>query len=159
MTLRRICLAAFTRLAPLAVLCALALCAAAMGGCGKTGSPVPPDKLRTFSWQESNAEPAGKCIAFTGAFSGAYKHFNGIRLELQALRNLEDCPGCPFTPDETVELSPKDAGFNPNDGSVAFSYCPRRSAPVYRWSMAGINEYISMQHAAMLTDRLLVLEP
>jgi hypothetical protein len=141
-------------------LCLLLLCLiVALNGCGKTGYPVPPDRSRSFAWERTNAEPAGPCIAFTGSFSGAHKHFNGIRLELQALRSIDDCVGCPFTPDEVVELSPREAGFNPDDGSVAFSYCPKKSAPVYRWSMAGISEYSRMPHAVMVGDRLLVLTP
>jgi hypothetical protein len=101
----------------------------------------------------------GACIAFTGSFSGAYRHFSGIRLELQTLRSVDDCPGCPFTPDEIVELSPSEAGFNPNNGTVAFSYCPRKTAPMYRWRMVGINEYNRMPHAVMISDRLLILVP
>ncbi len=136
----------------------LVLCAASLGGCGKTGYPAAPDKARTFAWQETRAEPAGKCIAFTGSFSGAYRHFDGIRLELQALDGLEDCPGCPFTPDEAVEFPPRETGFNPDDGTIAFSYCPKTPAPVYRWIMAARSEYSRMPHVAMLADRLLVLD-
>jgi len=148
------------RLLRLAGLCLLPLCLIAiLNACGKTGHPTPPDKTRSFTWKATNAEGVGTCIVFTGSFSGAYRHFNGIRLELQALTSTDDCPGCPFTPDEVVELSPREAGFNPDDGSVAFSYCPRKSAPVYRWRMAGISEYSRMPHAVMVSDRLLVLTP
>ena len=151
---------AISRLLRLAAFCFLPLCLIIMlHGCGKSGPPVPPDKSRTFVWKENNAEAAGTCIAFTGSFSGAYRHFNGIRLELQALKSINDCPGCPFTPDEVVELSPRETGFNPDDGSVAFSYCPRKPAPVYRWRMAGISEYSRMPHAVMVGDRLLVITP
>ena len=136
-------------------LCLLGL----LGACGKTGYPVPPDKSRAFTWESTDAQPAGACIAFTGSFNGAYQHFNGIRLELQALSSLEDCPGCPFTPEEAVEIPPRDSGFNADDGTVAFSYCPRKSAPVYRWRMSGISEYSNLPHASMLGDRLLVMEP
>jgi len=130
-----------------------------LNACGKSGPPVPPESTRSFAWTATRAEGLGGCIIFTGSFSGAHRHFNGIRLELQALTGINDCPGCPFTPNEVVELSPKDAGFNPDDGSVAFSYCPRKSAPVYRWRMAGISEYNRMPHAVMVSDRLLVLTP
>lgn len=139
------------------VICACA--AAALNGCGKTGNPVAPDKSGSFAWQETDAQPAGRCIAFSGSFSGSYRHFNGIRLELQAMADAEDCPGCPFVADEAVELSPREAGFDPDNGTVAFAYCPGKSAPVYRWRMSGISEYSRMPHAAMLTDRLLVLQP
>ena len=148
------------RLLRLAGLCLLPLCLiAVLNACGKTGNPTPPHSARSFTWAASNAEGVGACIDFTGSFSGAHRHFNGIRLELQALTGINDCPGCPFTPNEVVELSPKDAGFNLDDGSVAFSYCPRKSAPVYRWRMVGISEYNRMPHAVMVSDRLLVITP
>ena len=140
--------------------CLLPLClVAALNACGKTGNPVPPDSTRSFAWAAAHADGVGACIAFTGSFRGAHRHFNGIKLELQALKGIDDCPGCPFTPDEVVELPPREAGFNPDDGSIAFSYCPAKSAPVYRWRMAGISEYNRMPHAVMVSDRLLVLTP
>jgi len=132
---------------------------AVLNACGKTGNPVPLDNTRSFTWAATNAQGVGACIVFTGSFSGAHRHFNGIRLELQALTGIDDCPGCPFTPHEVVELSPREAGFNLDNGSVAFSYCPQKSAPVYRWRMAGISEYNRMPHAIMVSDRLLVLTP
>ena len=148
------------RLLRFAGFCLLPLCLIALlNACGKTGNPTPRDRTRSFAWETTHAEGAGACIAFTGSFSGAHRHFNGIRLELQALADVDDCPGCPFIPGEVVELPPKEAGFNPNDGSVAFSYCPKKPAPVYRWRMAGISEYNRMPHAVMISDRLLVLAP
>jgi len=144
----------------LAGLCLLPLCLIViLSACGKTGNPVPPHSARSFTWASTNAEGVGACIVFTGTFSGAHRHFNGIRLELQSLTGIDDCLGCPFTPDEVMKLSPREAGFNPDNGSVAFSYCPRKPAPVYRWRMAGINEYGRIPHALMVSDRLLVLTP
>jgi len=144
----------------LIALCLVPLCLVVMlSGCGKTGYPKPPESARSFAWERSNAEAVGNCIFFSGSFSGAHRHFNGIRLELQALASIDDCPGCPFTPNEVVELSLRETGFNPDNGSVGFSYCPRTPAPMYRWSMAGMSEYSRMPHAVMVSDRLLVLAP
>lgn len=129
----------------------------APGGCGKGGMPQPVDTSRNFSWKEVDAAPAGGCLAFTGSFEGAYENFAGLRVEIAALAGPEDCPGCPFVPDKVVEISAAMAGFDPQKGSIGFSYCPRKS-PAYRWRLAGINKYSRLPHADM-TDRLLVVEP
>lgn len=126
-------------------------------GCGKTGYPQARDEARNFSWQEVEAKMVGRCIAFTGSFEGAHQYFDGIRLELDSVSGPEDCPGCPFIPDEITELSPKEAGFDPATGSIAFSYCPQ-PAPAYRWRLAGISAFNRLPHATMV-DRLLVVTP
>lgn len=129
--------------------------ALASAGCGRSGMPQPADKSKSFAWQEVSAKAAGDCLAFTGILSGAYEYFDGIRLEIAGISGPDDCPGCPFAPDEITELSAKDAGFNRADGSVGFSYCPRK-ANAYRWRMAGISRYNRLPHATM-TDRLLIV--
>lgn len=126
-----------------------------LGGCGKTGYPVPPENSRAFVWKEVNAKMAGRCIAFSGSLEGAYENFDGVRVELDILSGPEDCPGCPFTAEETAEISPSKAGFSRATGTVGFSYCPQK-APAYRWRLAGISRYSRMPHATM-NDRLLVV--
>ncbi|MDR1490031.1 MAG: hypothetical protein LBS65_06040 [Desulfovibrio sp.] len=144
----------FPRPAMMAVMaCALALLCAA---CGKTGYPRPMDEGQTFSWMESHAVPAGECIAFSGKFTGAYQNFDGLRLELDGLRRLDECQGCPFVADEIAEFSPSGAGFNPMTGDLGFSYCPR-SAQAYRWRMIAANVFGSLPHASM-SDRLLLMD-
>lgn len=126
-------------------------------GCGKSGMPQPQDSSKNFTWETVDAEPAGKCLAFSGKLGGAYRYFDGIRLEIDALSGPEDCPGCPFVPSEVTELSPGEAGFNPKDGTIAFSYCPQ-PGKAYRWRLAGISVFNRLPHASM-TDRLLVVTP
>ena len=128
-----------------------------LNGCGKTGLPQAQDESRSFAWKEVNAGNIGRCIAFTGGFTGAYQYFDGIRLEIDSISGPEDCPGCPFVPDDVAEISPKDAGFNAKDGSIAFSYCPQ-PAPAYRWRLAGISAFNRLPHATMI-DRRLVVNP
>lgn len=125
-----------------------------LAGCGKAGMPVPKDESRSFAWQTIEASMAGRCIAFTGELSGAYRYFDGVRLEIATLNGPEDCPGCPFVPSEVTELSTRDVNFNPKDGSIAFSYCPQ-TAKAYRWRLAAISVFNRMPHATM-TDRFLV---
>lgn len=139
----------------LTILCVLAslLCAA----CGKTGYPQPQDRSKSFQWKEVTAKAVGDCLAFTGTFEGEYRNFDGLRLELARLDGPEDCPGCPFVPQEITELSPRESGFDRKNGSVAFSYCPQK-APAYRWRLAAISVFNRLPHATMI-DRLLVVTP
>lgn len=125
-----------------------------LAGCGKSGYPRPGDESKNFAWEEVNAVMAGKCIAFTGTFSGEYQYLDGVRMELDIVAGPEDCPGCPFVPEEVTEFSPKDAGFNPKDGTISFVYCPQK-AEAYRWRLAGISVFNKLPHATMI-DRLLV---
>ena len=135
-------------------LCLLPLLA--LSACGKKGFPQPQDPSKNFSWKEVNATAVGNCLAFTGSFEGEYKHLDGIRLEVARLNGPEDCPGCPFVAQEVHEFSPAEAGFNPKDGTIAFSYCPRKSK-AYRWKIAAMSIFNRLPHAVMV-ERLLVVD-
>lgn len=141
----------------LALISACLLIVYLLAGCGKAGYPRPQDESRAFEWGEVNAKMVGKCIAFTGNFTGRYEYFDGVRLEIDSLSGPEECPGCPFVPDEVTEIPPRESGFNPEEGSIAFSYCPK-VAKAYRWRLAGISIDSRLPHAVMV-DRLLVVEP
>ena len=91
--------------------------------CGKKGDPEPRDPSKSFSWAETSATMAGKCLAFTGKLQGAYGNLDEVRLELSAVGGPDDCPGCPFVPREVYTYSPQDVGFSARDGSIGFSYC------------------------------------
>lgn len=143
------------RLALLAAVCLLSLFL--LAGCGKKGFPQPQDTSKSFTWKEVNAKAVGNCLAFTGSFDGAFKNFDGIRLEIARLNGPEDCPGCPFVPQEITEISVRDTGFDRKNGTIAFSYCPQKAA-AYRWRLAAISVFNRLPHATMV-DRLLVVKP
>lgn len=132
------------------------LLALSVAACGKTGYPTPSDQSQAFSWQEAKAAPVGDCIAFSGKLTGAYQNFKGLRLELDGLRDPEECPGCPFVADEVTELAPADAGFNSTTGDLGFSYCPR-SAQAFRWRMNAMNVFNNLTNASTL-ERLLIMD-
>ncbi len=140
------------RLFPVLALCLLCLAA----GCGKKGMPQPADTSKSFQWKEVQAKAVGNCMAFTGSFSGAYRNFDGVRLEIAGVNGPEDCPGCPFVPKEVVELSPAEAGFDKDKGTIAFSYCPIK-AKAQRWRIAGISVYNRLPHTVSL-EQMLVME-
>lgn len=125
-----------------------------IGACGRAGMPQPPSSSKVFTWEKVGARMAGDCILFEGVFTGAYEYFNGVRLEVARLSGPDDCVGCPFVPQEVTELSPGDAGFDPDRGAVLFTYCPRK-AGAYRWRLAGMSSFSRLPHATMI-DRLLI---
>lgn len=134
---------------PMFHLCALFLllaCAAFVTGCGKKGPPEPRDSSKAFSWEYVEASVAGKCLAFSGKFQGAYGNLEGVRLELAPVGGDDDCPGCPFVAREVYLFNPADAGFNDKSGNVSFSYCPGK-AEGYQWRLIGISVYSSLPHA------------
>lgn len=126
-------------------------------GCGKKGLPIPEDSSRSFSWQSVEAKVVGSCVVFSGAFEGAYENFDGLRLEIAQVSGPDDCPGCPFVAKEVTEISPRDAGFDRNTGSLSFSYCPE-PANAYRWRLAGISRFNRLPHATM-NDRIVIVNP
>ncbi len=133
----------------------LLFCLFLASACGKEGLPQPQDASRTFSWEEVNAKPTGNCLTFTGKLTGAYDHFNGIRLETAPVNGPDDCPGCPFVPKEIVAFTPAQSGFNPDTGEIVLAYCPQ-PALSHRWRIIGVDVYNSLPHAVS-TVRLTVM--
>ncbi|MDR0338814.1 MAG: hypothetical protein LBH65_00895 [Desulfovibrio sp.] len=145
----------FRRAATAALLClaALSLCNA----CGKSGYPSPRDHGAVFTWSMVEAVMVGNCIAFSGAFAGAYKYFDGVRVELSRLNDPGDCPGCPFVTEEVAEIPLREAGFDEELGTLSFTYCPR-PANAYRWRLAAMSKNSKLPHATMI-DRLVITAP
>ncbi len=150
-TRRRVCRTVSTTLG--FALCLACLCLFA--ACGKKGMPQPNDPSRSFSWKHVEAKAVGNCIAFTGAFQGAYDNYDGVRLELSRVNGPEDCPGCPFVPEEVLEFSPQETYFDKKSGTIAFSYCPS-PANAYRWRLAGISIYNRLPHTVSPEQMLIV---
>lgn len=122
--------------------------------CGKTGMPQPQDPKRNFTIAAVSASPEGKNLFFEGQLAGAYENLDSMRLEIQSIDGVEDCPECPFVANEVVTLSAPEIGFKAHDGSFGFSYSPH-AAKAYRWKMLGISKFSSVPHASsyeMMTD-------
>lgn len=126
-----------------ALLGLLLICAA----CGKVGDPQPRQNSRSFVWQEVRVTPVNNCLDIRAAMSGVYGNLHSVRLELDGVSGPDDCPACPFHPSETYVLEDLKQSFNSSTGELHFSYCPRETAPLYRYRLIGINIFDTSQHA------------
>lgn len=129
-----------------AALFALALLLVSPAGCGKTGDPSPRRATRSFVWQEVNVNPAGACLDIQAVMSGVYSNLESVQLEFADVAD-GDCPGCPFTAKEQVQVPDLNKSFNSTTGELRFSYCPRVQAPAYRLRLVGVNIYDTSRHA------------
>lgn len=123
------------------------LVAGSLAGCGKAGPPRPPKNTRAFVWQNISADPSLLCLDVHATMSGMYSNLSAVVLELSAVSGPEDCPGCPFLTTEEHTVADLNSVFNPNTGTLHFSYCPVRTAPAYRYRLIGKNKHNTTQHA------------
>ena len=139
------------------IFAALALCLALpLHGCGKTGDPKPRKSSRSFVWQQVDITPAGRCLEVNAVMSGVYTNLSSVILELDGVSGPEDCPGCPFLPSENYTSDKLSDIFNPNTGTLKFSYCPRQEADAYRARLVGTNIYDTTRHAVSM-ERMVVM--
>lgn len=127
----------------LALLCA----GLAFGGCGKKGMPQPRDEKRLFAWKSAEATfNTSGCLNITAVMTGATENVSVCRLELEP-EGAEICRECPFSPGETVDLTPQQVVSGQNGTRYVFTYCPGIRAPSYRWRLVGINVFTAFPHA------------
>ena len=140
----------------LAMCLALALC-----GCGKKGDPTPQDQKNAFAWGPVSASFASNgCLLLSGVITGAAGNVDGFSVELEPLAapidatlppelRVQDntCEGCPFTPRETSEITPQEALQVQGGTRFNFTYCPKRSAPGFRWRLVARNVFMSFPFA------------
>jgi len=129
------------------LLVALLAASPMIAGCGKKGWPQPRDTSDSFSWVRANATPASGCIRVEAELNGNLRNIEYIALELQTAGSAEDCPTCPFNPNERVEYHPEDLGITSQQGAFSTLYCPTRKSDAYRWRLVGVNVYGTLEHA------------
>lgn len=137
----------------LALLCA----GLAFAGCGKKGMPQPRDEKRLFAWKSAEATfNTSGCLNITAVMTGATENVDAFRLELEPER-AAICRECPFSPEETADLTPQQAVSGQDGTRYVFTYCPGTRAPSYRWRLVGINVFSAFPHA--LSPVKIVEEP
>lgn len=135
----------------------LTLTALFLAACGKAGMPVPKKTQDTFTLTGASVTVMGKCLAASGTVTGAVNNFDIIRIEVNSIQSDEDCPGCPFVPQEYQEFSASAAQFDVNTGQFLLSFCPAADAPMYRWRLVGKNVHPGLPHA-MTTPQVVVMQ-
>lgn len=134
----------------------LMLCLVAVG-CGRKDWPQPVNTDDTFHWVRANASPEQGCLRIEAELAGNLRNVDTIALELQTAGSAEDCPTCPFNPNERTEFMPSNLGITSQNGAFSTSYCPERTSSAYRWRLVGINAHMSLEHA-LSTVRLVEME-
>ncbi|UZP68299.1 hypothetical protein N1030_04785 [Desulfovibrio mangrovi] len=119
-----------------------------IAGCGKKGWPQPRNTNDTFKWIRASAAPANEeCIRFEAELNGNLRNIEYIALELQTAGSAEDCPTCPFNPNERMEYLPEELGITSQQGAFSRLYCPKRKSSAYRWRFVGVNVHGTLEHA------------
>lgn len=129
------------------LLLGMMLCLPLLAGCGKYGDPQPRQASRSFVWQEVNITPIANCLEVQAVMSGVYNNLESVLLEIDPVNGPEDCPGCPFEPSESYTQEKNSKVFNPNRGTLHFTYCPRQKGAAYRARIVGINVFDTSRHA------------
>ncbi len=129
----------------LLLLAALAL--SLLAGCGKRGWPQPKNKDGAFKWQRAMAQPEGGCLRIDAALEGNLRNVDYIALELQTAGDADDCPTCPFAPNERAEFAPEQLGISATNGAFRLLHCPARPSSAYRWRLIGVNVRTGLEHA------------
>lgn len=118
----------------LVLVAVLALCALA-AGCGKKAWPTPQDTEHTFSFAGLNSQNRGGCLVIEGRIEGAWKNVEAVYLEYGA----NECDGCPFVPERSVEYARGDANFFLEQGVLRVTRCGLEPDSAYRWRLTGVN--------------------
>lgn len=117
-----------------------------LNGCGKRGWPQPANTNDSFQWLRASAKPENGCMRIDAELSGNLRNVDYITLELQTAGTAEDCPTCPFNPNERTEFTPEQLGMTSQIGAMSTSYCPKRQSSAYRWRLIGVNIHSSLEN-------------
>lgn len=127
-----------------------------IAGCGKVGDPKPRQSSRSFVWQQVEIVPLANCLEVRAVMSGVYTNLDRVILELSG-GAPEDCPGCPFQANEFYSADNLSDIFNPQNGTLRFTYCPLERSTIYRARLIGTNIYDTSRHA--VSKELMVVMP
>jgi len=130
----------------------LCLLTAALSGCGKKSWPSPKAGEDRFAFQEIQGEAVEGCLNIEARMSGKHQNLRELVLEIEAKE--EPCPGCPFSPTETVELPLSSAKIARNGPILSITWCGLKPGMAYRWRLKGVNVYPSIQDAVSEVKRL-----
>ena len=124
-------------------LMALSLCLALLlAGCGKKSWPSPRAEEDRFTISQLTAERQGNCLNMQLRLSGNHQNLRGLVLELEGRE--EPCPGCPFTPTDTIRLSLSSPTVSRDGPRFSITWCGLQPERTYRWRLSAVNVYPSI---------------
>ncbi|HIU17387.1 MAG TPA: hypothetical protein IAB01_02925 [Candidatus Avidesulfovibrio excrementigallinarum] len=129
------------------------LAASLVIACGKKELPVPQDARNLFAWKAAKGETfvsvengtPRNCLSVTADLTGSARHVARYLLEVEP-RTADICPGCPFMPEEIVEVTPESIISAGDVTRMTFVYCPRNSTDNYRWRLAAHSTFASVPY-------------
>ena len=129
------------------------LAASLVIACGKKELPVPQDARNLFAWKAAKGETfvsvengtPRNCLSVTADLTGSARHVARYLLEVEP-RTADICPGCPFMPEEIVEVTPESIISAGDVTRMTFAYCPRNSTDNYRWRLAAHSTFASVPY-------------
>lgn len=117
---------AFLLLAALAVLAS---------GCGKKAWPTPQDTEHDFAFTDVSGENRDGCLMIRATVTGAWRDLEAVYLEY----GVDECPGCPFTPERGDRFVPGDGQMTLADGALTLRVCGLEPTSAYRFRLTGVN--------------------
>lgn len=129
------------------------LAASLVIACGKKELPVPQDARNLFAWKAAKGETfvsvengtPRNCLSVTADLTGSARHVARYLLEVEP-GTADICPGCPFMPEEIVEVTPESIISAGDVTRMTFAYCPRNSTDNYRWRLAAHSTFASVPY-------------
>jgi hypothetical protein len=112
-------------------------------GCGLKLWPEPRAEEDRFAWEEVSLSARESCLEIRATLTGAYG--NLVRVELELAPSEEDCPSCPFQPQQTFAFEMDDPEITRTESSLTLLYCQLSESAGFRWRIVGYNVHASLQ--------------
>jgi hypothetical protein len=112
-------------------------------GCGLKLWPEPRAEEDRFAWEDIAFTSRETCLEIRAGLTGAYG--NLVRVELELAPSDEDCPSCPFQPQQTLAFEMDDPEITRTGSSLTLLYCQLSESTGFRWRIVGYNVHSSLQ--------------
>lgn len=112
-------------------------------GCGLKVWPEPRAEEDRFAWEAVSLSAGENCLEIRATLTGAYE--NLARVELELAPRDEDCPSCPFQPQQTHVFTMNDPEITRQGSSLTLLACQLPETTGFRWRIVGYNVHSSLQ--------------
>lgn len=120
----------------------LALLLSLLGGlgCGRKLWPKPTLSEDVFSLTGLTGTRRASCLTVEAKVTGAADNLDGVTLLLAETGPDRNCPDCPFTPENRVEIDRSSPLFSLNGQDLRLQFCGLSPSP-YRWRLVARNSF------------------